>query len=110
MRLCSFRMRAISTFIFDAGISTRRCFAPQALRIRVNMSAIGSVMLIVGPYVLSYPWTWRVIERGRGARSLVELERVLQPENAPRCVLTLATSWPSALQGSFPRATVGGNR
>jgi len=31
MKLCSFRMRAISTFIFDPGMSTRRCFAPQAL-------------------------------------------------------------------------------
>src|SRR5664279_2459159 len=39
-------MRAISAFSFDAGISTRRCFDPHALRIRVNMSAIGSVMLI----------------------------------------------------------------
>src|SRR5512146_209336 len=27
-------------------MSTRRCFDPQALRIRVSMSAIGSVMLI----------------------------------------------------------------
>src|SRR5262249_25555195 len=47
MRLFSFRMRAISTFIFDDGMSTRRCFDPQALRIRVSMSAIGSVMDMV---------------------------------------------------------------
>src|SRR3954470_23789284 len=46
MRLFSFRIRAISTFIFDTGMSTRRCRDPQALRIRVNMSAIGSVMLM----------------------------------------------------------------
>ena len=46
MKLFSFRMRAISVFIFDTGMSTRRCFDPQALRIRVSMSAIGSVMLI----------------------------------------------------------------
>jgi hypothetical protein len=39
-------MRAISVFIFDTGMSTRRCFDPQALRIRVSISAIGSVMLI----------------------------------------------------------------
>ena len=51
----------IQDFIFDAGISTRRCLAPQALRMRVNMSAIGSVMLIWFSYVLSYPWTWRCL-------------------------------------------------
>src|SRR5215213_2059308 len=47
MKFPSFRIRAISTFTFDVGMSTRRCFDPQALRIRVSMSAIGSVMLIV---------------------------------------------------------------
>src|SRR5689334_11425642 len=39
-------MRAISTFIFDNGMSTRRCLLRQAFRIRVSMSAIGSVMLM----------------------------------------------------------------
>src|SRR5260370_7483476 len=38
-------MRAISSFSLDAGISTRECLAPTALRIRANMSATGSVML-----------------------------------------------------------------
>src|SRR5260370_40711252 len=38
-------MRAISSFNFDAGISTRECLAETAFRIRANMSAIGSVML-----------------------------------------------------------------
>src|SRR6185295_19243941 len=37
-------MRATSVFIFDAGMSTRRCFDPQALRMRVSMSAMGSVI------------------------------------------------------------------
>src|SRR5881628_479575 len=46
MKLFSFRIFAISTFSFDTGMSTRRCFAPQALRMRVSISAIGSVMLI----------------------------------------------------------------
>jgi hypothetical protein len=30
----------------DVGMSTRRCFDPQALRIRVSISATGSVMLM----------------------------------------------------------------
>src|SRR5205823_12500231 len=47
MKLFSFRIRAISVFTFDTGMSTRRCFDPQALRMRVSMSAIGSVILIV---------------------------------------------------------------
>src|SRR4029453_3600293 len=46
MKLFSFRIRAISVFTFDTGMSTRRCFDPQALRIRVSISAIGSVMLM----------------------------------------------------------------
>src|SRR6185295_4788940 len=37
-------MRAISSLSFEAGISTRECFAAMALRIRVNISAIGSVI------------------------------------------------------------------
>src|SRR5688500_14450314 len=40
----SLRIRAISSFNFEAGTSTRECFAAMALRIRVNMSAIGSVI------------------------------------------------------------------
>src|SRR3982751_6101095 len=46
MKLFAFRILAISTFSFDTGMSTRRCFAPQALRMRVSISAIGSVILI----------------------------------------------------------------
>src|SRR5512141_1242077 len=46
MKLFSFMIFAISTFTFEPGMSTRRCFAPHALRMRVNISAIGSVMLI----------------------------------------------------------------
>src|SRR5229473_3354727 len=37
-------MRAISSFSFEARISTRECLAAMALRIRVNISAMGSVM------------------------------------------------------------------
>ena len=49
------RIRATSVFIFDSGISTRRCFAPHALRMRVNMSAIGSLMLMCYVPCLPYP-------------------------------------------------------
>src|SRR6058998_3439869 len=38
--------RAISTFSFDTGMSTRRCPAWQALRTRVSISATGSITLI----------------------------------------------------------------
>src|SRR5258705_11147494 len=37
-------MRAISSLSFEAGISARECLAAMALRIRVNISAIGSVI------------------------------------------------------------------
>src|ERR1043165_5812739 len=39
-------MRAMSALIRDAGMSTRVCFALTALRIRVSMSAIGSVIVL----------------------------------------------------------------
>src|SRR6266480_1407646 len=53
MKLFSFRIFAISTFSFETGMSTRRCFAPQAFRMRVSISAIGSVILI-NSFSLSY--------------------------------------------------------
>src|SRR5947208_1811299 len=40
-------MRAISAFSLLAGISTRACFADTALRMRVSMSEIGSVIFAV---------------------------------------------------------------
>src|SRR5579871_2180876 len=46
MKLLSFSTRAISSFNFDVGISTRRCFDAHAFRIRVSMSATGSVIVI----------------------------------------------------------------
>src|SRR3954447_11958570 len=43
----SLRMRAISTFSFEFGISARSCSALLALRMRVSMSATGSVSMVV---------------------------------------------------------------
>src|SRR3954447_4737558 len=50
-------MRAISTFNRDEGMSTRGCRDSVALRIRVSMSAIGSVIFITldASYQLSAP-------------------------------------------------------
>src|SRR5918993_5668583 len=42
----SWRMRAISAFNLEAGMSTRVCLECTALRMRVSMSAIGSVMSV----------------------------------------------------------------
>src|ERR1700732_95124 len=39
-------MRAISTFNLEDGRSTRGCFARAALRIRVSISAMGSVVIL----------------------------------------------------------------
>src|SRR6476646_5915625 len=63
MKLFSFRILAISTFSFETGMSTRRCFAPQALRMRVSISAIGSVMLIE-----SFSSSYRIPARRRWTR------------------------------------------
>src|ERR1700683_4388080 len=38
-------MRAISIFSFEQGISTRECFALESFRMRVNKSAMGSVVI-----------------------------------------------------------------
>src|SRR5450759_1096557 len=45
-------MRARSNFMLDAGISTCECNALLAFRMRVSMSAMGSVCAIVPPYQL----------------------------------------------------------
>src|SRR6476619_830136 len=42
----SLRMRAISVFSFEFGISARSCSALLALRMRVSMSATGSVSIL----------------------------------------------------------------
>ncbi len=42
----SFRIRAISTFSFDEGKSTRGCLARAPFRIRVKRSAMGSVVIL----------------------------------------------------------------
>src|SRR6266851_4074631 len=42
-------MRAISTFNFEFGISARSCSALLALRMRVSMSATGSVSICLRP-------------------------------------------------------------
>src|SRR5919109_507111 len=49
MKWLSRSSRAISTFSFDTGMSTRRWPAWQALRTRVSMSATGSITLISRP-------------------------------------------------------------
>src|SRR3954451_2634143 len=43
----SLRMRAISTLSFEFGISARSCSALLALRMRVSMSATGSVSIVL---------------------------------------------------------------
>jgi len=50
MKLLSFKIRAISSFIFDNGMSTRRCLDAHALRMRVSMSAIGSLRLMLSEF------------------------------------------------------------
>src|SRR5438477_9245124 len=59
-------MRAISALSRDAGMSTRVCLAITALRIRVSMSAIGSVIFSSSPIHRFIP------RRARDALSAVE--------------------------------------
>src|SRR5918999_2914484 len=47
-------MRAISSFSREVGISVRSCRARFALRIRVSMSAIGSVSMVRSPTALCH--------------------------------------------------------
>src|SRR5690554_1284172 len=46
MNPSSLRIRANSSFILERGMSTDSCFTELALRTRVNISAIGSVITI----------------------------------------------------------------
>src|SRR3954466_345529 len=47
-------MRAISFFSFEDGISARSCSALLALRMRVSMSATGSVIIAASPRALGH--------------------------------------------------------
>src|SRR2546421_11994337 len=58
-------MRAISSFNFDAGMSTRECLAETAFRIRANMSAIGSVIRYNSIFDCQLPMAdWNQMEIG----------------------------------------------
>src|SRR5271157_4688572 len=50
MKPSSFRMRAISVFSLEAGTSTLGCRAWIALRTRVSMSAMGSLVINLLPW------------------------------------------------------------
>src|SRR5690606_35803353 len=55
MKWFSFRMRAISVLSFETGMSTRRCRAWAAFRMRASMSAIGSVIMLDLSPIVSEP-------------------------------------------------------
>src|ERR1700681_269314 len=106
MKLFSFRIFAISTFSFESGMSTRRCFAPQALRMRVSISAIGSVILIKSSSsVLPYPVAgtrrneW-LPARLANARDVTR-QRLLSETDSAKPELSQESARPSA-----PQATV----
>src|ERR1700733_6194657 len=66
----SFKMRAISSFNREAGISTFWCRAWSAFRTRVSMSATGSVNLIVC-FSSSHPFAPHPAENPRQLNSVV---------------------------------------
>src|SRR6266542_3770556 len=110
-------MRAISAFSRDDGISTRVCFAVTALRIRVSMSAMGSVIPVPSnlvswsidklvnhqftnlPTTLCYPCDValeRQLAKAQaaqrklphvGARAPAQVAAVAQPDLELRCLL-----------------------
>src|SRR5581483_12461183 len=77
-------MRAISSFSFELGISTRSCSALLALRMRVSMSATGSVSIFRrSPAALRHP----------GDDALVG---ELPQANAAEPALLVDRAWPAA--------------
>src|SRR5678815_3560359 len=53
----SWRRRAISSFMREVGMETESCIARFALRMRLSMSAIGSVSIAcLLPTGLGHPW------------------------------------------------------
>src|SRR5712671_4576103 len=58
-------MRAMSALMRDEGMSTRVCLAVTALRIRVSMSAIGSVIALSTFNLVS----WRICELANAVQS-----------------------------------------
>src|SRR5579859_2289619 len=89
-------MRAISLLSFDAGTSTRWCFAAAALRMLVKKSAIGSVCITL--FALSLPA--RLHDAGNFA-----LERHAAETNAAH--LKLADISPRAAANAATVAVLG---
>src|SRR5262245_15599421 len=79
-------MRAISAFSRDAGMSTRVCLAVTALRIRVSISAIGSVIVFVLSSsqltVHSSQWSQNCLPTALGHARHVAFERQLAKAEA----------------------------
>src|SRR5213083_458564 len=81
------RIRAISTLSFDAGSSTRSWCDWIPLRIRVNMSATGSVIDILDSSVLPACF---------GHAGDVAAERELPKADPAKLELAQVASWPPA--------------
>src|SRR5918999_2891856 len=96
----SSRMRAISTFSLEAGTSTRACFAMTALRRRVSISAIGSVIVRVRPLLAT---SYRLPATLCHA-SHVALQRQLAEAEPAQRELAHVGSRPSAQMAAVPQA------
>src|SRR6202162_1107119 len=85
-------MRANSVCTFEDGISTRECFALEAFRIRVNKSAMGSVVILPSlPTCLHYAGNF-------------SLERMAAETDAAQFKLTQKTARASADSATVPLA------
>src|SRR5437867_10274126 len=99
MNPSSLRIRAISTLILEEGISTRWWPAIRALRMRVSMSAIGSVMAIVCLEPPSCALPARLHDAGDGS-----LQRELPEADPAELELPVEAARPATPAAPVPEA------
>src|SRR5680860_1278856 len=97
MKWFSSRMRAISTLIFEAGMSTRLCPARHALRMRVRQSATGSVMTMLYSYLAAIQ---PLKGRSKWPRSRRTQRLAIFSDRLPAC---LADAGDFALERQLPK-------
>src|SRR6187397_1256042 len=95
------RIWAMSLLMRDAGMSTRVCFAVTALRIRVSMSAIGSVISLSNLLVRV-----RFLPAALGHARDVAVERKLPEAQAAQRKLPHVGARPATQVAAVPQANL----
>src|SRR6202020_2013476 len=103
-------MRASSIFSFEEGMSTRECFARDALRTRVSKSAIGSVFILPRLYLCLSCSNFKKLPARFGHAGDFTLQREAAETNTAHLELAQERARASANPAAVPPADLEGRR